>query len=284
VVRAIVSGEVGPGDLVKKDDSDPRPVSAFPELARHLPPSSRTPTSKVGRKMAKTSETYALDVPFGMLQIFGRAVLARETGLYLCERGPVRKEVYLDDGQPVYVTSNQPDELLGEYLVRRGVLDRAELDMALAVMPRFEGKLGDSLVALGLVEPLMLVRHLTNKVREQLLSVFSWPDGRVSFYRDAAPPESTFNLGFEVWTILDEGAKARVSARLDQEFFEACGRGVTRLGREGAMPLLPPPLATTLYVLSQPRTLAELIRHGEDETRVRQSLLVLAALGAIRPI
>jgi len=283
VVRGIVQGRFGPTDNVGKDGDEPLPLTAHRELARHLPPSSRTPTEEQRGRLAATSETFAMSPKFGMLHILARAFLERETGLYLCEQAGVRKEVYVADGEPVYVTSNQASELLGEYLVRVGVIDRTELDLALAVMPRFEGRLGDTLTALGLVEPLLLVRHIANKVREQLLGVFEWSEGSVSFYRNAAAPESSFNLGLEPWSILEDGAGARLENAMDGGLLiNAAAAGVEKVANEGDLPILPARFKAVLFSLSQPRTLEELERHAGDSTRARRFLLVLLAIGAVR--
>ncbi len=215
--------------------------------------------------------------------MLARAFLAGETGLYLCEQAAVRKEIYVSDGEPVYVTSNQTSELLGEYLVRVGAIDRAELDLALAVMPRFDGRLGDTLIALGLVEPLLLVRHIANKTREQLIDVFAWREGTVSFYRQAAAPQSSFNLGLEAWSILEAGAARRLEVGLDGALLDQAGAGlVERAVGESDLPLMPARLRAVLFALSQPRTLNELERHAGDPERARISLLVLTAIGAVK--
>ena len=82
----------------------------------------------------------------GFVIALARTLVTRRTGLWLCEQGGVRKEVYTKHGVPAFVTSNLAGELLGEYLVKKRVINRSELDMALAVMPHFGGKLGDTLV------------------------------------------------------------------------------------------------------------------------------------------
>jgi len=283
VVRGIVQGRFGPAALVVKDEDTPLPLTARRELARHLPPSSRTPTQQESARLAATSESFALSTSFGMLHVLARAFIERETGLYLCEHGEVRKEVYVADGQPVYVTSNQASELLGEYLVATGVIDRPELDLALAVLPRFEGRLGDTLIGLGLVEPLLLVRHIANKVRDQLLSVFAWDGGTISFYRDAAAPESSFNLGLESWSILEDGAALRVDRGLSKQFLDAAReRGVEKVSGRTDLPIVPSRFAAVLYALAQPCTLEELERHAGEAPRAHRALVVLAALGAVR--
>ena len=56
-----------------------------------------------------------------------------------------RKELYFVRGKLHHVASNNASELLGEYLVRRGMISRDELDFALAVLPRYGGRMGDTL-------------------------------------------------------------------------------------------------------------------------------------------
>lgn len=283
VVRGIVQGRFGPTDKVGKDGDEPLPLSAHRELSRHLPPSSRTPTAEQRGRLAATSETYSLSPSYSMLQVLARAFLEQETGLYLCESADLRKEVYVADGQPVYVTSNQASELLGEYLVSAGVIDRMELDLALAVMPRFEGRLGDTLIALGLVEPLLLVRHIANKVRAQLLDVFTWSEGSISFYRNAAAPESSFNLGLEPWSILEDGAGVRLDAAMDGGvLINVAAKGIEKVAKVSDLPILPSRYKAVLFSLSQPRALDELERHAGDPALARRYLLVLLAIGAVR--
>ena len=106
--------------------------------------------------------------------------------------GGVRKEIYLKDGAPVFVTSNVAGELLGEQLVTKGVIKREELDFALAVMPRFKGRLGDTLNALGLLDPVQLFRHIAEQARDKLLDVFTWVRGTRIVLRRACPhPKAT---------------------------------------------------------------------------------------------
>ncbi len=283
VIRALVLGEVGVRDLVRKGSGPLKALSDFPELARHLPPSSRTPTLRNRQQMHETSESYVIGTGFGMLGILCRLFLDRETGLLMCERGAVRKEAYVENGVPVFVTSNQPEELLGEYLVRAEVIDRAELDLALAVMPRFEGRLGDTLAALGLVEPVQLVRHMERKVRDQLFDLFLWVDGRASFYREAPAPQTSFNLRFDPWQVLEEGAAIRVDAGLDGAFHDAAKVALVKAPGGSLLPDPPAHLSEMLVGLAAPRALAELEGIAGDANRARRDALLLAALGAVRP-
>ena len=158
----------------------------------------------------------------GFVRGLAESALRRDTGLWLCEHGGVRKEVYVRDGAPVFVGSNVAGELLGEHLVARGVISRGELDMALAVLPRFEGKLGDTLVALELVEPVVLFRQIAEQVRERLLDLFTWESGTAELYRGAGLPPSVggFPLDLDVWEILRAGVDRRLDAGLEEARFK----------------------------------------------------------------
>ena len=95
------------------------------------------------------------------MRVLFRLMTARATGLLVVAVGGIKKEIYVRDGQPEYVSSNVASELFGNYLVTKGVLSDGELAMALAMMPHYGGKLGDTLVGLGLLKPLEVFRHLT---------------------------------------------------------------------------------------------------------------------------
>jgi len=86
------------------------------------------------------------------LRVLFRLMTARATGLLVVAVGGIKKEIYVRDGQPEYVSSNVASELFGNYLVTKGVLSDGELAMALAMMPHYGGKLGDTLVGLGLLK------------------------------------------------------------------------------------------------------------------------------------
>ncbi len=265
LVEAVATGKLGDHDRVKMPGGHVQFVSEFSSLARHLPMASQTGVPTKDREGIKRADaTYTL-AGGGVVRAFSVATLRDETGLLLCEHGGVRKEVYLSKGRPEYVASNLGGELLGEYLVGRNVITRGELDMALAVMPRFEGRLGDTLAALGLVEPVHLFRHIATQVREKLLDLFVWSGGSASLYRDVQPPQSGFPLDIDPWQVIEEGMRKRIAEGLDDDAFAA--HGGARLERVVPPPSdvpilkLPADVQDVLGALSRPSTLADLSRH-----------------------
>jgi eukaryotic-like serine/threonine-protein kinase len=138
-------------------------------------------------------------------KLFCRVAVAKETGLVVVECGGVIKEVYIVGGAPEFVTSNLAHELLGEYLTAQGVITAGEQSMALAMMPRFGGKLGDTLVGLGLMRPLDVFRHLTRQVRAKLVDIFTWTKGRYRWERNRCNTREAFPLGLDACEIIGAG-------------------------------------------------------------------------------
>jgi hypothetical protein len=171
------------------------------ELARKRPP---TPPA-----LADIAEPSDDAGDFGLtspLRVLFRLMTARATGLLVVAVGGIKKEIYVRDGQPEYVSSNVASELFGNYLVTKGVLSDGELAMALAMMPHYGGKLGDTLVGLGLLKPLEVFRHLTRQVRTKIIDVCTWNKGGFAWYAGRENPREAFPLDFNAFEILGAGA------------------------------------------------------------------------------
>jgi serine/threonine-protein kinase len=182
--------------------------SALPRKAQPTPP----PLSDIPEPPDDVGE-FGTTSP---LRVLFRLMTARATGLLLVAVGGIKKEIYVRDGQPEYVSSNVASELFGNYLVSKNVLSDGELAMALAMMPHYGGKLGDTLVGLGLLKPLEVFRHLTRQVRTKIIDVCTWNKGSFGWYAGRENPREAFPLDFNAFEILGAGALA-----LSDEVIEA---------------------------------------------------------------
>src|SRR6185295_11758334 len=155
LVEYIVTGELVADDEVAVGGSSFQKIESFEVLARHLPPSTATTSQLAGPGIPD----YVAELPHSsMLEVLGWLFVRRETGALFAERpgegprssrasmhsgppssrtlsGATRKELYFENGRLVLVASSEPSELLGEYLVRQGAIDRTELEMALVALP-----------------------------------------------------------------------------------------------------------------------------------------------------
>ncbi len=144
--------------------------------------------------------------------------VAADTGLIRFVREPHAKDVYLVRGAPESVNSNMGGDRFGEYLVTRGFLRSADLERALAEMPRFGGKFGESLVGLGFMRPLDVFRLLSQHVRERVMELFTWSEGAFAYYRGLRNPTEAFPLGLSSFEILGAGVVALSYDFLGQHF------------------------------------------------------------------
>ena len=290
VVEAVATGQVDGGDQISIAGGDFQPLSSIQDLYRHIPASRMTPTTT--RVESATAADRSMDFEDGGFVVaLARTLVTRRTGLWLCEQGGVRKEVYTKQGVPAFVTSNLAGELLGEYLVKRRVINRSELDMALAVMPRFEGKLGDTLVALGLVEPLELFQHIAEQVREKLLDLFTWSSGTATFYEGVDPPSSGFPLRLDAWEILDQGIQRRIAAGFESKLILERGQDevaqADRIDTAIATAALPEDVRAALVLCKTPHTIEEVAQFvteqpdNTDPQRGYRVAAMLLALGAV---
>ncbi len=292
VVEAIALGQLEPSDQLRLPTGETVLLREVPEFLRHARPGSLGSITRDQLPGLHPVGTVSADEG-GVVTALGRSVLQGETGLWLAEQGAVRKEIYVEDGAPVLVASNMAGELLGEYLVARGVVSRGELDMALAVMPRFDGKLGDTLVALGLVEPVHLFQHIAAQVEEKLLETALWSSGMFGFYPGTTAPGERFPLASSPWEVLLEATRRRLLHGLDaMDMGDPAGERrfmlARSLPRSLATSALPGPVSLALTLLRQPLRGRDVIAaiddpDGRDVARGVRVLTLLVRLGVCVP-
>jgi serine/threonine-protein kinase len=158
-----------------------------------------------GRELASPTEKGAL-ARAALLPIVHKLATNYETGvLYLSAEGR-RKKIYFVDGRPDFIASTDRKELLGEYLVASGDCLRMEVDMALAVMSRYDGRLGDALVGLSALRPISLVRAVRAQSRQRFLEAFSWRSGEWAYIRGAVAEEETFAVTPDPYELMRDAA------------------------------------------------------------------------------
>ncbi|MFO0740751.1 MAG: serine/threonine-protein kinase [Labilithrix sp.] len=217
LMEALATGQVERGDRVDFVGRGLRLVEEMEEFARFFPsPPSSTSTAQIqGPGQPDLKDHIGPDTILKMLML----VLAqRETGVLFAERpklppGPHddapsrggRKELYFVSGKLHHVASSNAQELLGEYLVRRGKLGREELDLALAVLPRYSGRMGDTLISMGLVGPVDIFRAIRDQGRDRVADLFLWNGGQLAFYRGHTAPHVEFPLDLELPALMLAG-------------------------------------------------------------------------------
>jgi serine/threonine-protein kinase len=186
----------------------PFPDPPSPDQVVPAPPAATVAQSIVDNTPLPSPDFVGDLVGTSAVRVFFDLALNEEQGLLVFRRDHVVKEIYYEDGDPEYVASNLPEELFGQYLLGKRVISEGELAMALAMLERFQGKLGAALVGLKLLKPMEVMRHLTNQVRHKLLDVFGWERGQYAFYRQRVFNQEAAPLGLEGYEIIGAGVGA----------------------------------------------------------------------------
>lgn len=106
----------------------------------------------------------------------------------------VGKSVTLEAGRLVFASSSDPDERLGELLLRRGrVSFRQYVEAGQAIAPG--RRLGAVLVEQGVLPPKELVRSVVEHTQEIIYGAFLWTEGRYRLQEGQRPAEAiTLNI------------------------------------------------------------------------------------------
>ncbi len=204
VVRRIIGGEIDESVLVARDSGELVPSREIPELQRFL---SSNALRWNGAEI-READRHGDIAPGSVMALVHRITSERETGVLHLWDGRRRKKVYFVDGRPDFVASTARSEMLGEYLVSRKVCLQMEVDMALALLPKYDGRLGDALVGLGVLRPVELFRAVSGQVRERYLEIFRWRSGQWAFRSGARSQEETFPLEQNANELLRDAALA----------------------------------------------------------------------------
>ena len=279
LVEAIATGEIGLTDEIAEGLGAFQPISALPGLARHVPMSTLAPEPM---DPPHDNATYVFDMQGGgFVQALAWCAAHRETGLITCEHSGVQKEVYVHEGVPRFVSSNIAGELLGEFLVRKHIIGRSELDLALAVLSRYDGQLGEAIVGLGLIEAVDMFRLISEQVKEKVLDLFRWTRGGARFFRGVEAPPNKFPVGLNPWTLLDEGVARRAAEGLPDATVPSHAIVVRRPVNLTTLDL-PDAARSLVGQLQAPTSLNALATTlGTDLKRTTRLSVVLAHLGVI---
>ncbi len=150
------------------------------------------------------------------------------TGKLVLKRGRVTKSVDLVGGNPVSTASTPRDETLGHFLLSSGVITEEQHRQAVQRATSRGGKLGESLVALGVLTTDQLIDQLGKQARHKLVQALRWPQGAWRFDPAAGAAEGMqlrmieLVLGGLLETAVEDLERL---ARLDGMRFELTARG-----------------------------------------------------------
>lgn len=133
--------------------------------------------------------------------------LARKTGILILEKTPVVKELYLQNGQIVSSSSNDPREYLGQFLLAHGRIDEATLAMIFKKQGKTGIMLGRLLVQENLLTEEEVQAFLRLKAEEAVYELFLWREGFFKFYGDLPADERHVQIAIDSTALVMEGLR-----------------------------------------------------------------------------
>jgi eukaryotic-like serine/threonine-protein kinase len=274
LVEAIATGEIERGDQIDYVGRGFAQIESIDELSRFLPARSVTTDRMAGVGSPEFVDEVSTEA---LATVLLRVVDTEATGVLFAE-GPTesrpsrsvgaagdvgRKDLYFVNGKLHHVASNNAGELLGEYLVRRGMITRDELDFALAVLPRYGGRMGDTLISLGLVASLDIFRAIRDQGHDRIVHLFQWHTGKVAFFAGQTAPHVEFPLDLELVPLVVAGVEAaepndRALAKWRDHYDRIVGPAAAPSPRMQAAPW-PPLYKGLIEAASEPRPLREVL-------------------------
>jgi serine/threonine-protein kinase len=233
LVQLVTSGTVTADTEISKLDGDFIRADALPELVRFV---TSPALSWKPEDLEPATRRGTLDGA-QLLSVIHHITARRDTGALHLLDGERRKKIYFVDGRPDYIASNDENELFGQFLVKHRLCLRMEVDMALALLSRYGGRLGDALVGLGVLRPVELFRAIAMQVRQRYLEAYRWRTGRWAFVPEARAEEETVPLGHDVCELMRDGALEAPSDELAMALDPFRDRRVRR-NPEAPLPLL----------------------------------------------
>lgn len=140
-------------------------------------------------------------IDFGVADILQLISQQQKTGVLLVERGSDSIEVLFWNGMIVsaHPVAKDDKELLGERLVRSGLVTESQLQRALTMQRKNRQHIGEVLVEMNIMTQQMMDRIIHNQIYDTFSDLFQWKDGRYVFQ----PSSVNFNeklftpMGFE---------------------------------------------------------------------------------------
>ena len=133
----------------------------------------------------------------------------KKTGTVIFSRETAIKKVYFQNGDVIFASSNLDDDRLGDLLLRSNKLTRAQFDASTELIKKTSKKLGALLVELGFISPQDLVAGVKEQVKEIILSLFTWRDGRYIFDDSPLPSSDIIPLQMSIGNLIIEGIRGQ---------------------------------------------------------------------------
>ena len=137
-----------------------------------------------------------------------------KTGMLEVRHGPVVKQIYFRSGNPVFATSSQGSDRLGDVLLKRRIITKEQYHRAAEMKKETGKRYALILVNLGFVKPAELFTVAKIQVQRIIGSIFLMPDGEFEFTAGPLPMEKVVPLNISLASLIYRQVKRHADVEL----------------------------------------------------------------------
>jgi len=130
---------------------------------------------------------------------------SNRTGVLLVVKTPIRKSIYMEKGEMVFASSNDPADRLGILLQKEGKITKEQYYQAGKISEKTGKRIGSVLVELGWLDAKDLFKSVERFVEEIIESLFSFGSGEFMFKEGPLPTKEVIKLSLSVGNIIYKG-------------------------------------------------------------------------------
>jgi hypothetical protein len=193
--------------------------------------------------------------------------ISQKTGTLEVEKSRVTKRVFFKEGRIIACSTEDPNELLGHFLVSRGRLTEQVLSQALSRQEITRQHLGTILVEMGAINREDLIRHLEAKAEETIFSLFDWDDAEFRFHDNQLMEANIFPVSLRVEDVLLRGAQRFDEIKEIRTVFHSPGIVLRRTDRQPPQEVFRNRMARRICdLINGERTVGEILlqSHGSE--------------------
>jgi len=144
-------------------------------------------------------------VPFSdILQLIATS---RKTGMLKVVRQAQEKRINFVDGDIIYATSEDTEELLGKSFLKKGIISKPNLVDINRVQKNGKKNLSKTIMDLGILSQEELSEHLKSQIEEMVYNIFNWDEGEFEFLDGRLPPKEEVTTFLPTMNMIMEGAR-----------------------------------------------------------------------------
>ncbi len=132
---------------------------------------------------------------------------SKKTGVLEITSGSTIKRIIVQNGDKIFAASNNEDDRLGEYLLKKGTITIEEFEQASYLIAKNGDRLGKVLIDLAYLTPSELFQAVQDQIEEIILSLFSLEDGTFEFKEGPLPTNEVITLKTSSANLIFKGIK-----------------------------------------------------------------------------